>query len=168
MVINIIACIAKNRAIGFNNQLLYHIKEDMDRFRALTIGHTIVMGRKTFESLPKGALPQRRNIVISRSMKPTEEVEVYSSIESTLAHCHDEEAIFVIGGESIYTQFLPFTDKIFLTLVKDIPQNWDTLFPAINPQEWKRVSKETHAFVEKATNREISYHFIELERMRKE
>ncbi len=143
-MLSIIACISQtNRAIGYQNRLLYHIKSDLTRFRELTTGHTIIMGRKTYESLPNGALPHRRNIVISRSMKEMEGCEVYPNLEAALKAAEGKtEETFIIGGESIYRQSLPAAHKLYLTVVDDAPQQADAFFPEINPKEWKLIEKE--------------------------
>ena len=152
-MLSIIACISQtNRAIGHQNRLLYHIKSDLTRFRELTTGHAIIMGRKTYESLPNGALPHRRNIVVSRSMKEMEGCEVYPNLEAALKAAESPQEIFIIGGESIYRQSLPAARKLYLTVVDDTtvndaainatPQQADAFFPEINPKEWKLIEKE--------------------------
>ena len=143
-MLSIIACISQtNRAIGHQNRLLYHIKSDLTRFRELTTGHTIIMGRKTYESLPNGALPHRRNIVVSNSMKEMEGCEVYPNLEAALKAAEGKtEETFIIGGESIYRQSLPAAHKLYLTVVDDAPQQADAFFPEINPKEWKLIEKE--------------------------
>lgn len=144
-MLNIIACISKkHRAIGYQNRLLYHIKSDMTRFRELTTGHTIIMGRKTFESLPNGALPHRRNIVISKTKEQITGCEVYTSLEEALVARKEaaEDECFIIGGASIYEQALPFADKLYLTIVEKEPEHADTFFPEINPAEWEVTEKE--------------------------
>ena len=158
-MLSIIACISQtNRAIGYQNRLLYHIKSDLTRFRELTTGHTIIMGRKTYESLPNGALPHRRNIVVSRSLKEMEGCEVYPNLEAALKAAEGEFGeTFIIGGESIYRQSLPAARKLYLTVVddtkindavvndavvNDAPQQADAFFPEINPEEWKLIEKE--------------------------
>ena len=143
-MLSIIACISQtNRAIGYQNRLLYHIKSDLTRFRELTTGHTIIMGRKTYESLPIGALPHRRNIVVSRSMKEMEGCEVYPNLEAALKAAEGKtEETFIIGGESIYRQSLPAAHKLYLTVVDDAPQQADAFFPEINPEEWELIEKE--------------------------
>lgn len=143
-MLSIIACISQtNRAIGYQNRLLYHIKSDLTRFRELTTGHTIIMGRKTYESLPNGALPHRRNIVVSRSMKEMEGCEVYPNLDAALKAAEGKtEETFIIGGESIYRQSLPAARKLYLTVVNDAPQQADAFFPEINPEEWKLIEKE--------------------------
>ena len=142
---SIIACISKkHRAIGYQNRLLYAIPSDMTRFRMLTTGHTIIMGRKTFESLPNGALPNRRNIVISKTKEQITGCEVFASLEEALAARKEaaEDECFIIGGASIYEQALPFADKLYLTIVEKEPEHADTFFPEINPAEWEVTEKE--------------------------
>lgn len=156
-MISIIACISKdNRAIGYQNRLLYHLPSDMVRFRELTTGHTIVMGRKTFDSLSNGALPHRRNIIVSKSLKEIDGAEVYPSLEEALRAAQGDtlpapkentgiaspEEIFIIGGESIYRQALPAARKLYLTLVDKKPEQADTFFPAINNSAWEVTEKE--------------------------
>ena len=161
-MLSIIACISKvHRAIGYKNRLLYAIPSDMTRFRMLTTGHTIIMGRKTFESLPNGALPNRRNIVISKTREQITGCEVYTSLEEALAARKEEagnkesvgnketvgskeasDECFIIGGASIYEQALPFADKLYLTIVEKEPAHADTFFPEINPAEWEVTEKE--------------------------
>lgn len=142
---SIIACISKkHRAIGYQNRLLYTIPSDMTRFRMLTTGHTIIMGRKTFESLPNGALPHRRNIVISKTREQITGCEVFASLEEALEARKEaaEDECFIIGGASIYEQALPFADKLYLTIVEKEPEAADTFFPEINPAEWEVTEKE--------------------------
>lgn len=157
-MLSIIACISKvHRAIGYKNRLLYAIPSDMTRFRMLTTGHTIIMGRKTFESLPNGALPNRHNIVISKTREQITGCEVCSSLEEALAarkesvgnkktvgskETTEEDECFIIGGASIYEQALPFADKLYLTIVEKEPEHADTFFPEINPAEWEVTEKE--------------------------
>lgn len=142
-MISIIVAIAENGAIGLNNQLIYHISADMKRFKALTTGNTVIMGRKTFLSLPKGALPNRRNIVLSRNPDNTfPGTEAFTSIEEALAHCNDDENIYIIGGAEIYRQAFPIADELNITLVHDTPPLADTFFPDISNKEWKEVSRE--------------------------
>ena len=158
-MLSIIACISQtNRAIGYQNRLLYHIKCDLTRFRELTTGHAFIMGRKTYESLPHGALPHRRNIVVSHNLKELEGCEVYPSLKEAVeaaekaadtarkpaaAPCPiSNEEIFIIGGESIYRQILPEAHKLYLTVVDDTPQQADAFFPEINAEEWELIEKE--------------------------
>ena len=153
-MISIIAAVAKNRAIGYENKLIYWLPNDLKRFKALTTGHTIIMGRNTFLSLPKGALPNRRNIVLSKSMWKVEGgmwnenssqkgIEVYPSLESALAHCNQDEDVYIIGGASVYRQALPLADRLCLTEIDDTPENADTFFPPYE-DEWQEESREDH------------------------
>lgn len=144
-MLNIIACISKkHRAIGYQNRLLYAIPSDMTRFRMLTTGHSIIMGRKTYESLPNGALPNRRNIVISKTREQITGCEVFASLEEALEARKEaaEDECFIIGGASIYEQALPFADMLYLTIVEKEPEHADTFFPEINPAEWEVTEKE--------------------------
>lgn len=134
---------ARNRAIGKDNRLIYWLPDDLKRFKSLTTGHTIIMGRKTFESLPKGALPNRRNIVLSRSKRDFEGCDCYSSLEEALSHCGHGEDIYVIGGASVYEQALPLADRLCLTEVEDTPDEADAYFPSYD--NWKEVSREKHS-----------------------
>lgn len=143
MRINIIAAVAKNRAIGYGNKLIYWLPDDLKRFKALTTGHTIIMGRKTFESLPKGALPNRRNIVLSRSNTDFPGCDTYRSLEDALRHCSSEEDIYIIGGASVYEQAMGIADRLCLTEVDNIPEHADAFFPPYG--EWRKIRYEEHA-----------------------
>ena len=105
-MISMIAAVARNRAIGFENKLIYWLPNDLKRFKALTTGHTIVMGRKTFESLPKGALPNRRNCVLTRSIDQLPGCECFKDWDSFIASCQPDEDIYIIGGASLYRELL--------------------------------------------------------------
>ena len=120
-MISIIAAVAANRAIGNNNKLIYWLPDDLKRFKALTTGHTIIMGRRTFESLPKGALPNRRNIVLSRTQSEFPGCDTYASLEEALRHCANDEDIYIIGGASVYEQAMPLAHRLCLTEVHDTP-----------------------------------------------
>ena len=156
-MISIIAAVAKNRAIGFQNKLIYWLPNDLKRFKALTTGHTIIMGRNTFLSLPKGALPNRRNIVLSRSAKVFEGCDVYASLEEALQHCAQDEDIYIIGGASVYEQALPLADRLFLTEIDDTPAEADTFFPPY-ADEWKESARENHNIDERHAHR---YAFVD-------
>ncbi len=141
-MITIIVAIAENGAIGYKNELLYRISADLKRFKALTTGHTVMMGRKTFLSLPKGALPNRRNIVLTRDANAQfPGTEIFVSIEDALAAVGADEQVFVIGGAEIYRQTMPIADRLEVTLVHDVPANADAYFPEIT-DEWKEVNRE--------------------------
>ncbi|MBO5610996.1 MAG: dihydrofolate reductase [Prevotella sp.] len=158
-MINIIAAVARNRAIGYENKLLYWLPNDLKRFKSLTTGHTIIMGRRTFESLPKGALPNRRNIVISRSVKELPNCDCYSSLEEALAHCAKDEDVYIIGGGSIYNQAIEFADRLYLTEIDDTPKNADTYFPEY--ENWIEEKRESHDIDEKHGFR---YAFVDYKR----
>lgn len=145
-MISIIVAIARNGAIGYNGDLVYHLPADMKRFKALTTGHTVLMGRKTFQSLPKGALPNRRNIVLTRQEGASfPGAEVFASIEEALLHCAPQEKVYVIGGAQIYLQALPLADELEITLVHDTPLKADTFFPDYgNDDSWHLISCEDH------------------------
>ena len=142
MTLNIIAAVARNRAIGYQNKLLYWLPDDLKRFKALTTGHTIIMGRRTFESLPTGALPDRRNIVLSRSQQTLPGCECFTSIEEALRHCQPDEDVYVIGGASIYKQAVNLADRLYLTEVDDTPQQADAYFP--DYENWTVERREEH------------------------
>ena len=144
-MITLIAAVAKNGAIGYQNKLLYWLPNDLKRFKALTSGHTIVMGRKTFESLPKGALPNRRNLVLTRNADfSAPGVETFPSLLSALAACGNDEDIYVIGGASVYDEALPAADRLCLTFVDDTPEAADAFFPTINVNQWQEAAREDH------------------------
>lgn len=140
-MIIMIAAVAENNALGKNNELVWHLPNDFKRFKSLTTGHHIIMGRKTFESFPK-PLPDRVHIVISRqeNYKP-EGCIVVDSIEKAIALCPENDDSYVIGGGEIYNLALPFTDIIELTKVHH-SFDADAFFPKINKSEWILVEAE--------------------------
>lgn len=145
MKLSLICALAQNRAIGFENRLLYHLRADLQRFKALTTGHTIIMGRKTFESLPKGALPNRRNLVISRTWTTAAPgTEMFRSLEEALQSCKPEEEVFVIGGDQLYAVALPQAERLYLTHVLDCPTQADAFFPEWDTTEWHCLCQELH------------------------
>ena len=148
-MIKIIAAIAQDGALGLDNQLLYRMPNDMKRFKALTTGNTIIMGRKTFESFPKGALPNRRNIVLSRTTKELPGAECFTSIDEALKACSTDELIYIIGGASIYEQALPLADELCITHIENTPSKADAFFPPIDKSIWKEKSREAHPADEK-------------------
>jgi len=142
--ITIIVAVAENNAIGKNNDLLWHISGDLKRFKQITTGHTIIMGRKTYLSLPKRPLPNRRSVVITDI--PEEcipQVETAYSIDDAVQLADKNKENFIIGGGMVYNQFLPLANKIYLTLVhKDYDA--DVFFPEINYSEWEITETEEH------------------------
>lgn len=159
--ISIIVAIAENNAIGKDNKLLYNIPEDMKWFKQITTGHTVIMGRRTFLSLPKGALPNRRNIVISDvGNEIFDNCEMVSSIGEALMACNDNEECFIIGGGMVYRQFLPHARKLYITrLHKEF--EGDTFFPEINFDEWDELERKKNPSDEKVP---FSYSFITYQR----
>lgn len=135
MSVSMIAAVGKNLELGKNNDLIWHFKEDMKFFKDTTMGHTVVMGRKTFESLPK-ALPGRKNIVISSNAEyQAKGATVVTSVEEAL-QIADNEELFVIGGGKIYAEFLPYADKLYLTEIDAECADADTYFPQFNKSEY--------------------------------
>ena len=160
MMVSIVVAIAQNNAIGKNNQLLWHLPADLKHFKQITSGHTIIMGRKTYDSIGR-PLPNRRNIVITRNTGLTiEGAEVVTTLEDALALCDNEDEVFIVGGAQIYEQALAKTHRIHLTTVH---QNYDgdTFFPEIDKQVWKVINSEYHTPDEKNV---VAYTFSTLER----
>lgn len=148
--LTIIAAIDRQMAIGFENKLLFWLPNDLKRFKALTTGNTILMGRKTFESLPKGALPNRRNIVLSSNPETKcPGAEVFPSLEVALKSCNEDEHIYVIGGASIYQQALSLADELCLTEIDNIAPEADAYFPEVSLDVWQEKSREVHPADEK-------------------
>ena len=141
-MISIIAAVAKNRAIGYQNKLIYWLPNDLKRFKQLTTGHTIIMGSNTFRSLPKGALPNRRNVVLSRSSKDFPGCDVYTSLDKALKSCQPDEDVYIIGGASVYEQAIKVADRLCLTEIDDVPDEADTFFPDYS--DWRVETKETY------------------------
>lgn len=154
--VNVIAAVAKNNAIGYQNKLLYLLPNDLKRFKALTTGHTIIMGRRTYESLPKGALPNRRNIVLSKTKNDFPLCDCYPSLEEAFNHCQEDEEIFIIGGASVYEQAMKYAQKLYLTEIDDIPEQADAFFPDYH--DWEMTSKEVH---EKDEKHHYEYAFVD-------
>lgn len=154
--INIIVALARNRAIGQDNHLLYSLPDDMRHFRQLTTGHTIIMGRRTFQSLPKGALPNRRNIILTRSKKQFDSAESYHSLQEALTHCAESEQVFIIGGASVYQEALPLAHKLYITEIEDTPQQADTFFPSYD--NWKEIARQHHT---KDERHDVAFDFVE-------
>ncbi|MDR1950692.1 MAG: dihydrofolate reductase [Bacteroidales bacterium] len=155
--ISIIVAIAENLAIGKDNDLLWHISEDLKRFKRITLNHTVVMGLNTFYSLPVRPFPNRRNIVIvDETSVKIDGCEMAYSIEEAVDLCDNNKENFICGGASIYRQFLPLVDKLYLTVVyKDFEA--DTFFPEINYDEWNLIEKSEKLFDEKT---QLTYAYL--------
>lgn len=148
--ISIIAAVADNYAIGKANNLPWHLPADLKHFRQLTTGHAVVMGKRTFESLPKGPLPNRKNIVLTSVMSEGVNEGYYEadSLEDALYLCENEEIVFIMGGATVYKQCIDKVDSIYITWVHH-EFSADSYFPQINFDEWKEVSREDHEADEK-------------------
>ncbi|MDR0988555.1 MAG: dihydrofolate reductase [Prevotellaceae bacterium] len=145
MTLTLIAAIDRCNAIGYEGKLLFWLPDDLKRFKALTTGHTIVMGRRTFESFPNGALPNRRNVVLtSRADAHYAGAECYSSLDAALASCDSDEQVYIIGGESVYEQAMELADYIELTEIDAEAPEADAWFPIIDLMEWSEESREDH------------------------
>ncbi len=142
-MISIIAAMDKNRGIGYKGDLLTFVPGDLPRFKKLTTGHTVIMGRKTFESLPKGPLLNRKNIVISRNKNLIiDGAEVKHSLSAAIELCRDDDEVFVIGGGEIYKEALNNADKLYITHIDKMFEA-DTYFPDIT-DKWKIIEVEEH------------------------
>lgn len=157
-VISIIAAIGKNRELGKGNELIWRIPADFKRMKALTTGHPIIMGRKTFDSIGH-PLPNRTNIIISRAQMCIDGCLVFDSLEKGLAAAKeiDSEEVFIFGGASIYTEALPFTDRLYLTVIDAEEKDADTFFP-----DYSAFTKVVGQ--EKQVHDGLSFSFVTLER----
>lgn len=151
--ISLIAAVAADGAIGYRQQLLCHLPNDLKYFKALTSGHTVVMGRRTFESLPGGALPNRKNIVLTRdSQHAWPNVTICHTLDEALAQEAEDSELFVIGGASLYQEAIHMADTLYITHIHHRFDKADTFFPAINPEEWEPTetkdmpADERHAY----------------------
>lgn len=155
--ITIIAAVARDGAIGKGGDLLYHFPEDLRRFKGLTMGHPIIMGRKTFESMPNGALPGRRNIVVTRNPDyRAEGAETAPSLERALLMAGAQSTPFIIGGGEIYAEGMKYASRMELTLVKeDGPHGADTFFSKFKEEDWEEINR-TPLFKDEKTG----VHFI--------
>ena len=162
MALSAIVVIADDGAIGKDNGLLCHLPADLKHFKSITMGHTIIMGRRTFEALPKGALPGRENIVVSRNADyRAEGAKVCTSIEQAVAEASMPGECFIIGGAQLYASTIAQVDKLYLTAIHAHFDDADAYFPAINPDEWTEIDREDHQADEK--NR-YDYSFVTLKR----
>lgn len=158
-MLSIITAINQNYVIGRDNQLIWHIPEDLKRFKKITLGKTIVMGRKTFESLPK-VLPDRKHIVVTRDENYStsdNRVTVIHSIKDILKYKDSPEEVFIVGGEQIYKQLLPYCSKLYLTEIMS-SENGDTYFPEFNKADYEIIEYEKHY------DNYIKYNFLTLEK----
>lgn len=149
---SIIAAIGKNRELGLNGQLVFHIKEDMKFFKNTTTGHKIVMGRKTWESLP-GKLPNRENIVVSRNDVAGADLTVKNLPEFIAKNQDTDEEIFIIGGGMLYKTFLPYAKNLYLTEV-NAGTNADVFFPEFDKSEYNKT------IIKKGSQDDLTYVFV--------
>lgn len=159
MIVSAIVAIGENNAIGKSNQLLWHMPNDLKHFKDITSGRTIIMGRKTFDSVGK-PLPKRRNIVVTQQDITIPGCEVVKSIKYALELCEGEDEVFIGGGAQIYRLAMPLTDRIYLTVIHKV-FDADTFFPSIDKNDWKEVKREDFDADEKNP---YPYSFITLER----
>ena len=162
MTISIIVAVAGNQVIGSNNQLLWRLKEDLQRFKSLTLGHHIIMGRKTYESVGR-PLPGRTSLIITRDKNyKADGCVVVNSLDDAFKTAQSDNEVFIIGGGEVYRQALPLADKIYLTRVH-ANINGDTLFPELDPSEW---ATESVTKGKPADSNGLEYTFINLVRQR--
>ncbi|MGN0213241.1 MAG: dihydrofolate reductase [Muribaculaceae bacterium] len=162
MSLSAIVVIAENGAIGKNNDLLCHLPADLKYFKSITMGHTIIMGRRTFESLPKGALPGRENIVVSRNANfVAEGAVVCHSIDEALAKASMPGERFIIGGAQLYAATIDRVDTLHLTALHASFHDADTFFPEINAEEWQEVERADFSADERNA---YDYSFVTLKR----
>ncbi len=162
MDISIIVAVARGNAIGRKGDLLFHISADLRRFKEITMGHPIIMGRKTFESFPKGPLPGRQNIVITRQSDYAREgIAVVGSFADALTAANGVDEVFVIGGGEIYREAIKNASRLYLTEIDASVDDADTFFPAIDTKEW-HVTDEGEWIVDERTS--ARYRFVCLSR----
>lgn len=160
--ISIIVAAAQNLAIGRDNDLLWHLSDDLKRFKSLTTGHTVIMGRRTYESLPKKPLPKRRNIVLTHSSGfAAEGVDVAHTLQQALDMVRDGEECFVMGGATLYEQFMPYAQRIYVTWVY-CDFDADVYFPKIDFSVFRLVSQTERQLDEPSG---LSYNYAEYERI---
>ena len=149
-MISIIVAIAENYAIGKKGDLLCHLPADLKHFKEITSGNTVLMGERTFFSLPKHPLPNRRNIVLTDvAGKTFDGAEAVYSLDELVAKISPEEEAFVIGGGMVYRQMMPRADKLYITHIHHSWEDADTFFPEIKETEWQLISAERHEADEK-------------------
>lgn len=144
-MISIIVAVAENYAIGKKGDLLCHMPEDLKHFKQITGGHTVMMGERTFLSLPKHPLPNRRNIVLTDQVGKTfEGAETVYSLNEMVAAIDPQEEAFVIGGGMVYRQMMERADKLYITHIHHSWEDADTFFPEIDPKVWRQTNSERH------------------------
>lgn len=147
MKLSLIVAMTKNRVIGLDNQMPWHLPADLARFKQNTLGKPVIMGRKTFESIGK-PLPKRRNIVLSRTAVAIDGVEIVTSLEQALALVKDETEVMILGGGQLFAEMIVRADRLYLTEIDTVLEG-DTYFPVIDSQEWQVSFMQTHLADEK-------------------
>ena len=161
-MISIIVAASTNNVIGVRGELPWRLRDDLKRFKQLTLGKPVIMGRRTFESIGR-PLPGRDNIVITTDRHyQADGCRVVHSIDQALVAAGDCEEVMIIGGADLYRQTLETADRLYLTLVKAAPEG-DTWFPVIEPQQWREIERESHQADE---HNEFDYDFVVLDRIR--
>ncbi|RUM92909.1 MAG: type 3 dihydrofolate reductase [Thiomicrospira sp.] len=159
MNIAMIVAMDKNRIIGADNDMPWHLPDDLKFFKANTVNKPVIMGRKTFESIGSKPLPKRRNLIITRNVDyAVSGAEVFHTVEEALNSCKSEAEIIIMGGGQLYAQMMPFANKLYVTLV-DVEVTGDTVFPEWLASEWQEVSKERH---DKDERHAYAFEFITL------
>lgn len=162
-MLSIIVAISKNNAIGKDNKLLWHLPDDLKRFKKLTIGHNIIMGRKTFESIGR-VLPNRHHIILSKNAQiniDDENVEIIDDISKLEKYINSDEENFVIGGAAIYKLLMPYCNKMYITEI-DKDFDGDVYFPEISLEEWKAIEREDGP---KDNENDFKYEYVTYERV---
>jgi len=162
MTISIIAAMTPQHLIGINNQLPWHLPADLQRFKALTLGKPVIMGRKTFESIGR-PLSERTNIIITRNVHYKKaHCQIVHSLQQAIAAAGHVSEIMIIGGAEIFQQALPLAERMYLTYVSNVKLDGDTFFPRWNSEEWQEVYREEHHPDE---NNKYPFTFVTLERI---
>ncbi|AEG31092.1 dihydrofolate reductase [Thiomicrospira cyclica] len=159
-----IVAMAKNRMIGKDNQMPWHLPDDLKYFKAQTLNKPVIMGRKTFESLGARPLPNRPNLVVSRNKDfSAEGIQVFDSVESAISAVSDADEVVIMGGAQIYTQWVNKVDRLLITEVDATPQG-DAFFPVIDPQAWREVSRQHHPA---DAQHKFTFDFVEYQNLNK-
>lgn len=160
--LSIIVAIDANNAIGKDNQMLCHLPNDLKYFKTVTSGHTVIMGRNTYYSLPNGALPNRRNIVLSSKKNFTlEKCEIYHNLDEALSKCAEENEVFIMGGGILYKEAINCANKLYITHIHHEFDEADVFFPTIDLKVWKEISRVKN---EKDDRNPFAHDFVVYER----
>jgi len=161
MKLSLIVAMATNRTIGINKQMPWHLSADLKQFKKITMGHPIIMGRKTFESIGR-PLPGRQNIVISRDISYQQDgCLVFNDLDAAVQHCADQEEVFVIGGATLYAVTLERADRLYITQINQAFEG-DTWFPEIDAADWREVKRED---INDDASVDFKYSFISYDRI---